>query len=66
LRTKDAEDKLQIRNELKIITIPKPIFALWSDVIFNNAHKELIAPGTLMKFNERIIWKTKSKNLAHE
>jgi len=41
-RGKDAKEKLKITNELKIITMLDNVFNLWSEVISNNAHGELI------------------------
>ena len=52
-RTKGAEEKLKLVNELKIITTPEEIYNLWSEVISNAAHGELYNPDTGSKFNEK-------------
>ena len=43
-RTKGAEEKLELVNELKIITAPKEIYNLWSEVISRAVHGELTTP----------------------
>ena len=52
-RTKGAEEKLKLVNELKIITAPEEIYNLWSEVISRAAHGELYNPDTDSKFNEK-------------
>ena len=65
-RTKGAEEKLKLVNELKIITAPEEIYNLWSEVISRAAHGELYNPDTGSKFNEKENWKQESCMLSHE
>ena len=65
-RTKGAEEKLKLVNELKIITAPKEIYNLWSEVISRAAHGELYNPNTGSKFNEKKNWKQESCLLSRE
>nr|PNR52963.1 hypothetical protein PHYPA_009338 [Physcomitrium patens] len=65
-RTKGAEEKLKLVNELKIITAPEPIYNLWSEVISSAAQGELYNPDTSAKFNEKENWKQESCMLSHE
>nr|PNR27966.1 hypothetical protein PHYPA_028558 [Physcomitrium patens] len=65
-RTKGAEEKLKLVNELKIITAPEPIYNLWSEVISSAAHGELYNPDTSAKFNEKENWKQESCMLSRE
>ena len=52
-QSKNAEEKLKLVNELKIITAPENVYNLWSEVISVVAHGELINPDTLEKFNQK-------------
>ena len=63
-RTKAAEEKLKLINELKIITAPEEIYNLWSEVISRAAHGELHNPDTGSKFNEKENWKQESCMLS--
>ena len=63
---KDAKEKLEIRNELKIITAPDDVYNLWSEVISSAVHGELIDPNTRLKYNEKATWKPEQGNLTHE
>ena len=65
-RTKGAEEKLKLINELKIITAPEEIYNLWSEVISRAAHGELYNPDTGSKFNEKENWKQESCMLSRE
>ena len=65
-RTKGAEEKLKLVNELKIITAPEEIYNLWSEVISRVAHGELYNPDTGSKFNEKENWKQESCLLSPE
>nr|PNR28878.1 hypothetical protein PHYPA_027570 [Physcomitrium patens] len=65
-RTKGAEEKLKLVNELKIITAPEPIYNLCSEVISSAAHGELYNPDTFAKFNEKENWKQESCMLSRE
>nr|PNR49410.1 hypothetical protein PHYPA_011306 [Physcomitrium patens] len=65
-RTKGAEEKLKLVNELKIITAPEPIYNLRSEVISSAAHGELYNPDTSSKFNEKENWKQESCMLSRE
>ena len=65
-RTKGAEEKLKLVNELKIITTPEEIYNLWSEVISKAAHGELYNPDTGSKFNEKENWKQESCMLSRE
>ena len=65
-RTKGAEEKLKLVNKLKIITAPKEIYNLWSEVISRAAHGELYNPDTGSKFNEKENWKQESCLLSRE
>ena len=65
-RTKGAEEKLKLVNELKIITAPEEIYNLWSEVISRAAHGELYNPDTGSKFNEKENWKQESCLLSRE
>nr|PNR63283.1 hypothetical protein PHYPA_001708 [Physcomitrium patens] len=66
LRTRGAEEKLKLVNELKIITAPEPIYNLWSEVISSAAHGELYNPDTSAKFNEKENWKQESCMLSRK
>lgn len=63
---KGSDDKLKIVNELKVITAPVDIFNLWSQVIFNADHGELLDPDTMEKFNEKENWKQDSCAMSRE
>ena len=52
-QSKNAEEKLKLVNELKIITAPEHVYNFWSEVISTAAHEELINPDTLEKFNQK-------------
>ena len=65
-RTKGAEEKLKLMNELKIITAPEEIYNLWSEVLSRAAHGELYNPDTGSKFNEKENWKQESCMLSRE
>ena len=65
-RTKGAEEKLKLVNELKIITAPEEIYNLWSEVISRAAHGELYNPDTGSKFNKKENWKQESCFLSRE
>ena len=65
-RTKGAEEKLKLINELKIITALEEIYNLWSEVISRAAHRELYNPDTGSKFNEKENWKQESYMLSRE
>ena len=65
-KTKGAEEKLKLVNELKIITAPADIYNLWSEVISSAAHGELYNPDTSMKFNEKEGWRHESCMLSCE
>ena len=65
-RTKEAEEKLKLVNELKIITAPKEIYNLWSEVISRAVHGEIYNPDTGSKFNEKENWKQESCMLSRE
>ena len=65
-RTNGAEEKLKLVNELKIITAPKEIYYLWSEVISRATHGELYNPDTGSKFNEKENWKLKRCMLSRE
>ena len=65
-RTKGAEEKLKLVNELKIITAPEEIYNLWSEFISRAAHGELYNPDTGSKFNEKENWKQESCLLSRE
>ena len=56
-KSKGAEEKLKLVNELKIITAPEDIYDLWSEVICSAAHRDLYNPDTEAKFNEKENWK---------
>ena len=65
-RTKGTEEKLKLVNELKIITAPKEIYNLSSEVISRAEHGELHNPDTGSKFNEKENWKQESCTLSRE
>ena len=65
-RTKEAEEKLKLVNELKIITAPEEIYNLWSEVISRAVHGELYNLDTGSKFNEKENRKQESCLLSHE
>ena len=65
-KTKGAQEKLKLVNELKIITAPEDIYDLWSEVICNTAHGELYNPDMDAKFNEKENWKQESCILSRE
>ena len=43
-RTKGAEEKLKLVNELKIITAPEEIYNLWSEVISEQRMESYTTP----------------------
>ena len=59
-KSKGAEEKLKLVNELKIITTLEDIYNLWSEVICSAAYGELYNPNTEAKFNEKENWKQES------
>ena len=65
-RTKGAEEKLKLVNELKIIIAPEEIYNLWSEVISRAEHGALYNPDTGSKFNEKENWKQESSMLSCE
>ena len=65
-QSKNAEEKLKLVNELKIITAPENVYNLWSEVISVAAHGELINPDTFQKFNQKENWKEESCLLSRE
>ena len=65
-QSKNVEEKLKLVNELKIITSPKHVYNLWSEVISTAAHGELINLDTLQKFNQKENWKQESCLLSRK
>lgn len=52
-KKKGGKEKMKLINELKIITAPKDVYNLWSEVINNFVHGELFDHDMLMKFNKK-------------
>jgi len=52
-KKKSGDDKLELVNELKIISAPDDLFSLWSEVIIVIALGELYDSDKDIKFNER-------------
>ena len=52
-KRKDAEEALDIHNEIKIITASQETFDLWSELISSQSHGELMNPETMAKFNDK-------------
>ena len=62
----NAEALLDIHNELKLITAPDDVFALWSGVISSAGAGELYDPDSDGKFFEKANWNPESGNLTRE
>lgn len=52
-----TDERLNIRNEIKIITADDTTFGLWSEVISSHSTGELIDPDTMKKFKDIKGWK---------
>lgn len=61
-----TKEKLNIQNELKIITAPDDVYSVWSELISAHSQGELIDPDSGKKMKELGKWKPEHGTISRE